>query len=131
MEENYSANGDCFVAAVEILFNLDDSWTLVHAMVDGQKHLKGWRYSHAFVLNVDTRMVMDTSNGKKDSPLVMPAALYFAIGGIDPHSKGFKAYTKMEATERMLEAGHYGAWAIDGDLSMWEETTPETDKSPI
>lgn len=110
--------GDCFKVAANLVVpmlglqkesvsNLD-SLTLVHGIVSGQGPLEGLRYTHAWVEGVSQEgvpLVVDASNGRE---VVIPAALYYLIGQIDPEE--CVRYTPEAASQRMLQFAHYGPW---------------------
>ena len=55
--------GDCYQAAGRLVTSLGSGAKLVHGMVEGQGHLKGLKFGHAWVEKGGK--VYDYSNGKK------------------------------------------------------------------
>lgn len=108
--------GDCFEAAARLLVFPSDAGRelaaqggeLVHGIVRGSGPLEGIRFTHAWVEVPDSSgvvMVYDYANGQE---AVIPAALYYLLGGIDPAET--VRYSAGEARRRLIEYKHYGPW---------------------
>ena len=122
--------GDCFEASANALLpRLSRAHTamhdytdvqLVHGIVTGQGPMANQRFTHGWLEGTDAqglRMAIDASNGKH---IVLPAALYYAIGQIDEAE--CVHYTAEEARERMLAVGTYGPW--DGAPASHQDPLP-------
>jgi len=107
-------SGDCYTAAVRLMLELhaqgvSDEFILVHGEVIGQGPLDGVRYGHAWVLHVETVMVIDTSNSRR---IEMPAQVYEAIGRHAETGPNRHEYTFRQMTKMMIATGHYGPWDL-------------------
>lgn len=80
---------------------------LVHAEVEGQGAIQGIRYGHAWI--EDDIMVYDFSNGRE---IIFPKRLYYSLGNIIEEKPKHFRYTFDEATRKMLDSGHFGAWDL-------------------
>ena len=132
LTEALTGNGDCYQAAGRLVTSnkmpaafrgndpkIPKDAKLVHGMVNGQGHLEGYRYGHAWVEAGNT--VMDYANGRK---LEIPKDLYYRIGGIDPKDNHY--YDMMQAIKWMMKTKHWGPWEMSGDtVKVYQEDFPE------
>ena len=108
---NKNRNGDCFSAAGRYIMDMrfrepTGKCTLVHGIVAGQGAINGIRFLHAWVENENT--VIDKSNGRD---LSIPKDFYYVLGHINADET--VRYTCEEASNKMMESGHYGPWDIE------------------
>jgi len=108
-----NATGDCYEAAGKYMMmkcQLGGDCTnlrLVHGEVQGQGHLDGVTYGHAWVLDGGT--VIDVSNGRN---LQLPQEIYYAIGQID-NIGNIHEYTWEEARRLIVDFEHWGPWELE------------------
>ena len=117
--------GDCYEAAGKYILSLStlhmgsggkiggeaggaEGLILVHAEVFGQGPLEGKTFGHAFVVDTETDMVIDKSNGRN---IKLPRALYYAIGGVETIGN-YHEYTPQEMMENMIKYRHWGPWDL-------------------
>ncbi len=107
--------GDCFEVSGRFILNIrykesaasldeDSDFKLVHAIV--MNSVTGDPMSHAW-LEVNG-MAMDLANGKS---ALLPREHYYELG--KPVHGTIHKYTPKEASEKMLESGHFGPWEIE------------------
>jgi len=113
--ERMTGDGDCFEAAVRVMFEEltpeeRSRAVICHGVPLGQGEIEGIRFDHAWVEVADEQFpdavtVLDYSNGRE---IQIPREVYYAIGKIK--SDDVKRFTMQEATEQMNEKGFYGPW---------------------
>lgn len=120
-----TALGDCYEAAGKYILGLShlhmgiggeaagdaaaaQGLILVHAEVMGQGPLEGTTFGHGFVVDTETDMVIDKSNGRD---IKLPRSLYYAIGQIEEIGNYYE-YTPQEMMENMIKYKHYGPWDL-------------------
>lgn len=106
--------GDCYTAACQHMLalhaqGLSDEFILVHGEVIGQGPLDGIRHGHAWLVHVESDMVVDTSNGRR---IELPAEVYERIGRHDETGRNRHEYTHAQMIKKMLASGHYGPWDL-------------------
>lgn len=110
-------NGDCYESALNTLMDrkwvdytpyaLPADWRLVHTMCLGHGPIEGVRFGHAFLLNKELRLVLDTANGVGG---LIPALTYFPLGDIRPDEFPYYEYTLGEVRENMIKHETFGPW---------------------
>lgn len=111
-----NATGDCYEAAGKYM--MDNcmmggcNLILVHGEVQGQGHLDGVTYGHAWVLDGGT--VIDVSNGRN---LQLPQEIYYAIGQID-NIGNVHEYTWEEARRLIVDFEHWGPWELETESGL-------------
>jgi len=112
--KEHAEAGDCFVAAVRFMEEADHPrFVLIHAIVTGtSRDVLGVQYSHGFVLDTQTDLVIDLSCGRR---IVLPKQIYMAIGRV--HPEYMRAYSKSRMLQMLAEHGHYGCWELPVDDS--------------
>lgn len=118
MTEEHERTGNCFESAAnfvvdQCMFDRQDCiYILVHGEVQGQGHLKGVTFGHAWVefQGPGGSRVHDPEQGMWD----MPRDLYYALAGIDhrPAHQNVYRYTAMETFAQMRDNEHYGPWDL-------------------
>jgi len=117
------AVGDCYEAAASLMLEvcehgrrLDAAAHLrvVHAEVCGQANIEGIYHGHAFVLDVDKGIVIDTSNGRF---CVLPQPVYYGLGKID-QINNLHVYTADEVIEKLLCLRTYGPWDLETSTGL-------------
>lgn len=113
--EHPPATGDCYAVAARIVLHsadvdpFDGEYTLCHGTATGRGPIAGERFGHAWVewnhRPSSISLVLDYSNGNK---VVMHAALYYGLGGIDPST--VRRYSHDEMLHVLLTSQHYGPW---------------------
>lgn len=114
--------GDCYEVSGRYMINHPNTkMILVHAEVIGQGQLEGIPYGHAFLLDRETDMIHDYSNGRK---LKMPRMVYYLLGKVEEEviwtPKGRKErtpkiyyYSWEEVMNKMSEYGTFGPWDLE------------------
>lgn len=103
--------GDCYESAFHWILELPDDAAkhakVCHGMVHGQGPLVGKKFGHAW--GEMGGMVIDNSNG---NDVVMPKALYYAMGKIDESE--VYSYPLAKFLSKAAKAKHYGPWDMTG-----------------
>jgi hypothetical protein len=119
------SGGDCYEAAGKYILDLSKLFMgnggkiggdvgaaqgliLVHAEVRGQGPMEGTNFGHAFVLDSETDMVIDKSNGRN---LRIPKILYYQIANI-LEIDNFHEYTPKEMISHLIKFKHWGPWEL-------------------
>lgn len=100
--------GNCFQVAYRTFSNL---WTrgnyrLVHGMIDGQGPVKGLRFVHAWVENMDTGMVID--NTLPEGKRLLPQGVYYYLAHVQVDQ--LTRYTAEQVWEYASNTQVYGPW---------------------
>lgn len=108
-------NGDCYEAAFKALAAMEEelreNCRLVHGVAVNTGEAEGCRMGHAwieqhqFFHGHDFVLVYDCSN---DHDALIPAALYYLAGQIDPTES--VEYTYEQALDACMRAETYGPW---------------------
>lgn len=99
-------HGNCFQLAYQFMDHEfhEGNLRLVHGMVNGQGELKGWRYIHAWVEDLDSDMVIDLTQSKAFQ--VLPRDIYYKLGHINKNE--LKSYDIAGIYQEILTNSTYG-----------------------
>ena len=116
------SNGDCYESALHDLIDRKwkdytpyadpQDWRLVHTMCQGHGPIEGIRFGHAFLINKELNIVLDTANGRGG---LIPVITYFPLGDIRPDDYPYYEYDLKEVRENMLKHETYGPWGEAND----------------
>jgi len=116
-ETKLKPTGNCFEIhgkfMQDALFDkTKEGFTLVHAEVSGQQHLKGLRFGHAW-LEKDG-LVFDYTNSKIIENV--PKELYYILGAVIEAPGKYARYTEREINKMVCKYEHWGPWELDCEL---------------
>lgn len=100
--------GNCFQVAYRTFSTLwyRGNYRLVHGMIDGQGPVKGLRFVHAWVENIDTGMVID--NTLPEGKRLLPQRDYYSLAHVQADQ--LSKYTTEQVLEYAINTGIYGPW---------------------
>ena len=100
--------GDCFRTAYRTFMelNYDGNYRLVHAMIDGQGPVKGLRFVHAWVEDLDNQVVID--NTLPEDRRILPIRFYYHIAHVD--LKELEGYSMDQVLDYSIKDQTYGPW---------------------
>jgi len=99
--------GDCYVVAYRYFMEHNfeyENLRLVHGLVTGQGAIAGIVYNHAWVEDIDERIVYDMT--MPESFRIVPSFIYYQLGKIKTTYK----YDYKEVIEKSMEYETYGPW---------------------
>lgn len=105
--------GDCFEAAGRYITDHKEveGIYLVHGEVEGQEHLAGVRFGHAWIEQGED--CIEVSMGRF---VVVPKILYYNLGQIYGHEPPWEPnihrYTPVETVINILKYKHWGPWDL-------------------